>query len=167
MGGKLKMKRSYFLQGILLGILAAVLCFAYNTYLMPVGSINGQAIYRYQVRPYVAASSGNAVKSCAKDKLFYEAVNRLGVTVPDTLVESELQKYAEKYGGRTELENILLDTTQDMESIRNSIKKSLIHQKALDYYISKEAPSLMKSGNITMKTPKAILKVLRKNTALF
>ena len=112
-----------------------------NAYFAPVGDVNGRIIYRHELNNYIKASEGNAVKNLAKDKAFFEEMNQLGITVSVDTVETELKNYENSYGSRREFENILLDTTQDINSIRRSIKKNLLYQKAIMYFTPKDDPN--------------------------
>ncbi len=123
-----------------LGALVVSFAWICTSQLMPVGKVNEKVIRRYEVSKYINASSGNAVKNYAKDQAFFRAMKELGISVSEKAVDAEFETYAEKYGGEAEMQNVLLDTSQDADSIKSSIRKSLLYQKAIDYFASKTVP---------------------------
>jgi len=137
----MKIKRLFFLIGCFVGLAVAILGTYLKTYFLPVGDINGKQIYFFQVKPYSAGIQSNAVKNFAKDKTFFEAMSSLGITVPEKTVEDEYQKYIERYGGEDEFKSILLDTTQSIDSVKNSIRRSILQQKAISYFAEKASPT--------------------------
>lgn len=114
---------------------------AFSTFFLPVGSINGDIIYRYELNERLSSMQGNAVKNIAKDKAFFKAMEQLRVSITDQEIENELSAYEEKYGGSQELEKILLDTQGDIVSLKTSIRKSLLSEKARKYFAQEYQPS--------------------------
>ncbi len=124
--------------------LGAALCaagFVYAYELRTVGFVNGARIRKYDISTRLNAGVGNAVKNTARDMVFFSEMEKLGLSVTDEEVETMLETEAEKYGGITELETILLDTTGDINTYRLSIKRSLLQQKAIDYFAAQATGS--------------------------
>ncbi len=135
-------KKITFISGVISGIIGVMVLLFTWLVALPIGSVGGEAITNYDILPYIKAYSGNAIKNYAKDKLFFEAIKSLNITVTDEEVEKEYKRYAEQYGGETELSNILLDTTQDIKMVKKSVKKSMLYQKALEHFATSQGSEL-------------------------
>lgn len=127
-------KISVFLLGVAIGLFSIVTI----TNFLPVGSLNGNLIYHYEITQRLNSMSGNVIKNVAKDKAFFKAMDELKITVTDNEIQKELQGYSDRYGGEAELKNILLDTQGDIESLKISIKKGALSEKAIKYFASME-----------------------------
>lgn len=122
-------------------LLGAAVCaggFVYAYELRTVGMVNGRRIRAYEVSERLNARKGNAVKQCAKDIVFLSEMEKLGIKVSKEEVEAMLNAEAEKYGGIAEMEKIMLDTSDDINTYRLSIKKSLLAQKAIDLFAEEQ-----------------------------
>ncbi len=121
-------------------LLGAALCagaFVYAYELKVVGIVNGVKIRQYDISMRLDARKGNAVKQTAKDMVFFTEMEKLGISVTDDEVEAALKREAEKYGGIAEMEKIMLDTPNNIDTYRLSIKKAILQQKAIDSFAQK------------------------------
>ena len=114
----------------LLGALFIGFIWVYITYLIPVGSVNGKNILRYEAMQRV--NLDNAIKSIGKDKAFDAAMQELGISATNAEVEKEFNTVSQNYGGSDELQNILIDTQSNMQMLKNSIRKGILKQKAIE-----------------------------------
>jgi hypothetical protein len=80
----------------------------------------------------------NAIKNIAKDEIFFNAISELGITVSDAEISKGLDGYYERYGGKNELELVLTDTLGDIETLKISIKKGIMAEKAIKYFAEQE-----------------------------
>lgn len=114
----------------LLGCLFIGFIWAHITYLLPVGSVNGKMILKYEAMQRVNLE--NVIKSIGKDKAFDSAMQQLGITATSAEVETEFNAVVEKYGGSNELQKVMLDTQSNMSTLKNSIRKGILKQKAIE-----------------------------------
>ena len=114
----------------LLGALFIGFIWVYITCLIPVGSVNGKNIFRYEAMQRV--NLDNAVKSIGKDKAFDAAMQELCISATNAEVEQEFNTVSQDYGGSDELQNILIDTQSNMQMLKNSIRKGILKQKAIE-----------------------------------
>lgn len=115
-----------------LGALFIGFIWTYVTFLIPVGSVDGDNIYKYEAMQRI--NLDNAIKGIGKDKAFDTAMKKLGVTVTDAEVESELKNVTDKYGGTDELKSIMIDTESNITLLKNSIRKGMLKQKAIEKF---------------------------------
>ena len=115
-----------------LGALFVSFIWTYVTFLIPVGSVDNDNIYKYEAMQRI--NLDNAIKGIGKDKAFDTAMEKLGVTVTDSEVENEVKNVTEKYGGTEELESIMIDTESNMMLLKNSIRKGMLKQKAIEKF---------------------------------
>jgi len=115
-----------------LGALFIGFIWTYVTFLIPVGSVDGENIYKYEAMQRI--NLDNAIKGIGKDKAFDTAMKKLGVTVTDAEVESELKNVTDKYGGTDELKSIMIDTESNITLLKNSIRKGMLKQKAIEKF---------------------------------
>lgn len=116
----------------ILGALFIGFIWFYTAYLLPVGSVNGETILKYEAVQRI--NLDNAIKNIGKDKAFDAAMRELGVSVTTAEVEKEFNVMAESYGGTHELRNILIDMQSNPESLKNSIRKGRLKQKAIEKF---------------------------------
>jgi hypothetical protein len=127
-------KISFFLLGILTTMLLGFSIYSF----IPVGSINGETVYNYQLQARYKSMKSNAIKNIAKDEIFFNAISELGITVSDAEISKGLDGYYERYGGKNELELVLTDTLGDIETLKISIKKGIMAEKAIKYFAEQE-----------------------------
>ena len=132
------MKRKLFYLAYLVLGASLVGCAWTATNFIPVGKMNDTTIYQYQVKTAMKSVKSNLVKNIAKDKLFFDAMENLGIDATDQEVQAELDMYLEKYGGKEELEGILIDNMQDIESLKKSLRKGILSQKAVTYFTERQ-----------------------------
>lgn len=106
----------------------------YTQVLQPVGSINGEKIYKYQVNEILADKKANIVKDIAQDRVFYKAISELGIHTDDKEVDAELADIYKRYGGQKQTTSIMLDTSGGINSLKNSIKIGILRNKAIELF---------------------------------
>ena len=116
---------SFFLGALFIGFI-----WFYTAYMLPVGSVNGKMILKHEA--IERFNIDNAIKNIGKDKAFDDAMYELGVSVTPAEVEQEFNAMVENYGGTEELQNILIDTQSNTKTLKNSIRKGLLKQKAIE-----------------------------------
>lgn len=123
----------------ILGALFVSFIWVYISYLIPIGSVDGENIYKYEAMQRI--NMDNAVKSIGKDKAFDTAMKKLGITVSDSELTNEYNSVVEKYGGTDELKSIMIDTQSNMTMLKSSIKKGMLKQKAIEKLAKDEKAS--------------------------
>ncbi|NLB81679.1 MAG: hypothetical protein GX800_08745 [Clostridiaceae bacterium] len=126
----------YFLAGF---ILSSTLFICYINFL-PVGSIDGKTIYKYQLNQRLAWAADNTIKNIGKDLAFEKAMSDLGIHVSDAEISKEWDSMVEHYGGIDELCKILIDTRGNEDSLKSNIKKGILQQKAIKHFAASVLP---------------------------
>lgn len=127
-------KFSLFLLGGLTFTILIVSAYSF----VPVGKVNGDIIYNYQLQERYKTLKSNAIKNIAKDRVFFNAMAELGITASEEEINEELKGYYERYGGKEELENVLIFTLGDIETLKLSIKRGNMAKKAVEYFAQQE-----------------------------
>lgn len=125
------MKRAlYFLTGFLL---STIIFIGYINF-MPVGTVDGRTIFKYELNARLNWAADNTIKNIGKDFAFEKAMTDLGIRVNENEINREWNDTVERYGGIDELHKIFLDTQSSEESLKNSIKNGIMKQKAIEYF---------------------------------
>ena len=132
-----KLTKRYQTLHFVIGAAFVALIWIVVSMLWPMGKVDGQLIYKYQVNDYVESAYPNAIKNLAKTNIFYKAMSDLNVSVPETDVDAEMETVVKKYGSKEEFESILRDTTSNYASFRESVKKDLYRKEAKEILFRK------------------------------
>ncbi|OQB12320.1 MAG: hypothetical protein BWY15_02262 [Firmicutes bacterium ADurb.Bin193] len=123
---------------VLAGVFISTIIWGYFMYLIPVGSVDGVTLRKYQLNERLNRSAGNTVKSIGKEIAFEKAMNNLKISIKESEVDKEFNEMLERYGGSDEVEEIMLDMMGNTDSLRQSVKNGMLKQKAIEYFAGKE-----------------------------
>lgn len=126
----------YFMAGF---VLSSTLFICYINFL-PVGSIDGKTIYKYQLNQRLAWAADNTIKNIGKDLAFEKAMSDLAIHVSEVEVSKEWDEMVERYGGIDELRKILIDTQGNEDSLKSDIKKGILQEKAIKHFAASAPP---------------------------
>ena len=106
----------------LLGALSVGFAWLYFTYLIPVGMVEGRPICRFEIQAQLHEAQKHIAEDHARDETFFAAMEELGITVSDEMVDRGVADYMQR--GFSE-HSALAET---------SVRKSLLSQAALAYF---------------------------------
>lgn len=121
----------------ILGVGVTMIVYSVLTGLVTVGTVNGDVIKRADIDDYINMRMNNTTLSYIQDKIHEDSLKELGITVNKDEIDKRVNEVAERNGGVDKFREELEQGGNSLETYRYNVGKTILSEKATEYYKNK------------------------------